>query len=142
MESSIFKTECLAYLAKLSNSFSEEIYIAIESLAFDLKETWLNGNQVFICGNGGSAANAIHIANDLIYGAGACGLGEKIPGIKVEALSSNTGVLTCIANDTGYENIFSYQIDVKANQSDLLLVLSGSGNSANIINDVHFILYQ
>ena len=48
MESSIFKTECLAYLAKLSNSFSEEIYIAIESLAFDLKETWLNGNQVFI----------------------------------------------------------------------------------------------
>ena len=134
MESSIFKTECLAYLAKLSNSFSEEIYIAIESLAFDLKETWLNGNQVFICGNGGSAANAIHIANDLIYGVGACGLGEKIPGIKVEALSSNPGVLTCLANDTGYENIFSYQLDVKANQSDLLLVLSGSGNSANIIN--------
>ena len=134
MESSIFKTECLAYLAKLSNSFSDEIFIAIESLAHDLKETWLTGNQVFICGNGGSAANAIHIANDLIYGAGACGHGEKIAGLKVEALTSNSGVLTCIANDTGYENIYSYQLDVKANENDLLLVLSGSGNSANIIN--------
>ena len=85
-------------------------------------------------GNGGSAANAIHIANDFIYGVGACGLGEKIPGIKVEALSSNSGILTCLANDTGYENIYSYQLDVKANPKDLLIVLSGSGNSANIIN--------
>ena len=134
MESSTFKTECQAYLAKLSNSFSEEIYIAIQSLALELKKAWLNGNQVFICGNGGSAANAIHIANDLIYGVGACGLGEKIPGIKVEALSSNSGVLTCLANDTGYENIYSYQLDVKANSNDLLIVLSGSGNSTNIIN--------
>lgn len=133
MESSTFKTDCNSYLAKISNSFSEEIYYAIESLALQLRETWLNGNQVFICGNGGSAANAIHIANDFIYGVGACGMGDKIPGIKVEALSSNSGVLTCIGNDTGYENIFSYQLDVKANPNDLLLVLSGSGNSPNII---------
>ena len=129
-----FKTECHSYLAKISNSFSDEIYFAIQSLALQLRETWLEGNQVFICGNGGSAANAIHIANDFIYGVGACGLGEKIPGIKVEALSSNSGVLTCIANDTGYENIYSYQLNVKANPNDLLIVLSGSGNSPNIIN--------
>lgn len=134
MESSTFKTDCQSYLAKISNSFSDEIYYAIECFALQLKETWLNGNQVFICGNGGSAANAIHIANDFIYGVGACGLGDKIPGIKVEALSSNTGVLTCIANDTGYENIYSYQINVKANPNDLLIALSGSGNSPNIIN--------
>ena len=137
MKSSIFKTECLAYLAKLSNSFSEEIYTAIESLSLELKEAWLSGNQVFICGNGGSAANAIHIANDLIYGVGACGLGEKIPGIKVEALSSNSGVLTCIANDTGYENIYSEQIKVSGKPGDLLILLSGSGNSKNIINAIN-----
>ena len=134
MESSTFKTDCHSYLAKISNSFSEEIFYAVESLALQLKETWLNGNQVFICGNGGSAANAIHIANDFIYGVGACGLGDKIPGIKVEALSSNPGVLTCIANDTGYENIYSYQLNVKAKPNDLLIALSGSGNSPNIIN--------
>ncbi len=134
MESSTFKTDCQSYLAKISNSFSDEIYYAIECFALQLKETWLSGNQVFICGNGGSAANAIHIANDFIYGVGACGLGDKIPGIKVEALTSNSGVLTCIANDTGYENIYSYQINVKANPNDLLIVLSGSGNSPNIIN--------
>ena len=134
MESSSFKTDCHSYLAKISNSFTEEIYYAVESLTLQLRETWLNGNQVFICGNGGSAANAIHIANDFIYGVGACGLGDEIPGIKVEALSSNSGVLTCIANDTGYENIYSYQLDVKANPNDLLIALSGSGNSPNIIN--------
>ena len=136
MELSTFKTDCSAYLAKISNSFSEEIYNAIESLALELREVWLNGNQVFICGNGGSAANAIHIANDFLYGSGACGPGDKIPGIKVEALSSNSGVLTCVANDTGYENIYSYQLDVKSNPNDLLIALSGSGNSANIINAI------
>ena len=133
MESSKFKTDCNSYLAKISNSFSEEIYYAIESLAHELREVWLNGNKVFICGNGGSAANAIHIANDFLYGAGACGLGDKISGIRVEALSSNSGVLTCIANDTGYENIYSYQLDVKANPNDLVIALSGSGNSPNIV---------
>ncbi len=134
MESSTFKTDCSSYIAKVSNSFSEEIYYAIESLAFALREVWAKGNKVFICGNGGSAANAIHIANDFIYGTGACGQGDKIPGIKVEALSSNSGVLTCIANDTGYENIYSYQLDVNANPNDLLIALSGSGNSPNIVN--------
>ena len=134
MESSTFKTDCSSYLAKISNSFSEEIYYAIESLALELREVWLNDNNVFICGNGGSAANAIHIANDFLYGVGRCGIGDKMPGIKVEALSSNSGVLTCIANDTGYENIYSYQLDVKANPNDLLIVLSGSGNSPNVVN--------
>ena len=134
MESSKFKTDCYSYLAKISNSFSEEIYNFIEYLAIDLREAWLKGNQVFICGNGGSAANAIHIANDFIYGVGACGFGDRKNGIKVEALSSNSGVLTCLANDTGYENIYSYQLEVKSNPDDLLIVLSGSGNSPNIIN--------
>ena len=54
-------------------------------------------------------------------------------GLKVDALTSNSAIVTCLANDIGYENIFSYQLSVKANKEDLLLVLSGSGNSKNII---------
>ena len=50
--------------------------------------------------------------------------GKSIPGIRVNALPSNTGILTCLANDTGYENIFSNQLDVLGNKDDLLIVLS------------------
>ena len=56
--------------------------------------------------------------------------------LAVEALPANTGIITCLANDTGYENIFSHQLKVKACQGDLLLVLSGSGNSPNVVNAI------
>ena len=91
---------------------------------------------MFICGNGGSAANALHIANDLFYGIGACGPAPVIPGVKAEALPASVGIVTCLANDTGYENIFSHQLAVKAGPSDVLLVLSGSGNSKNVVNAI------
>ena len=81
----------------------------------------------------GSAANAIHLANDFHYGIGACGEGRKLTGLRVEALPANPGVITCLANDTGYENIFAHQLEVKGNKGDMLIVLSGSGNSENIV---------
>ena len=106
----------------------------IKNLTEQLHEAWINRRQVFICGNGGSAANALHMANDFHYGIGACGPGPKLPGLRVEALPANIGILTCLANDTGYENIYSHQLRVKANPGDLLIVLSGSGNSSNVVN--------
>ena len=53
--------------------------------------------------------------------------------MRVEALPANTSILTCLANDKGYESIFSQQLKVKANQNDVLIVLSGSGNSQNVV---------
>ena len=76
------------------------------------------------------------MANDLHYGTGNCGTGKKIPGLKVEALPANVGVLTCLANDIGYENIYSNQLEVKASPNDILIVLSGSGNSENVVNAI------
>lgn len=96
----------------------------------EIKKTWKLNKNFFICGNGGSGANAVHIANDFLYGAG---ISNK-KGLKVEALTSNTAVITCLANDIGYDKIFSEQIKVKGQKNDLLLVLSGSGNSKNIIS--------
>ena len=122
------------YLNQLNNCFTSEIYQSIACLADDLRTAWIQRRQIFICGNGGSAANAIHMANDFHYGIGACGEGEKLPGMRVEALPANTSILTCLANDTGYENIFANQIEVKANPGDIAIVLSGSGNSPNIVN--------
>jgi D-sedoheptulose 7-phosphate isomerase len=86
------------------------------------------GGTLYVCGNGGSAANAIHLANDFAFGVHPGG-----KALKVEALSSNNALITCIGNDIGYDNIFAHQLKVKANHLDVLLVLSGSGNSTNIV---------
>jgi D-sedoheptulose 7-phosphate isomerase len=128
-----FGLQAQSYLQRLQGCFSAENLDAVESLAQALRQAWVDGRQVFICGNGGSAANALHLANDLHYGIGACGPGPKLPGLRVEALPANSGVITCLANDTGYDNIYAHQLEVKARAQDLLIVLSGSGNSANVI---------
>ena len=120
------------YVEKLNGTFNDHIFYQVEKLSNDLKIVWSKENCIFICGNGGSAANAIHMANDFHYGVGACGNSPFTKGIKVEALTSNSAVLTCLANDIGYENIFSHQLENKASAGDLLIVLSGSGNSKNI----------
>ena len=128
-----FTKSAFTYLKQLQGCFNTTNLEAVEKLAHELYKAWVDGRNVYICGNGGSAANAIHIANDLHYGIGACGGGKKLPGLRVEALSSNSGIITCLANDTGYENIYSHQLEVKSKRNDLLIALSGSGNSSNII---------
>jgi D-sedoheptulose 7-phosphate isomerase len=85
---------------------------------------------IFLAGNGGSAANANHLANDLIYGVNQHGRGA----FRVNSLAANPSVLTCLGNDIGFENIFSHQLETLAETGDLFLVFSGSGNSPNILN--------
>ena len=131
--SNAFEKSTFSYLERLQQSFNKINILAIETLSKELRQAWIDGRNVYICGNGGSAANAIHIANDLHYGIGACGEGAKLPGLRIEALSANTGVITCLANDTGYENIYAHQLKVKGKRGDILIALSGSGNSPNII---------
>ena len=131
-----FEIAAKRYLTKLNTVFTPDILIKIDHFCQFLYEAWVNKRQVFVCGNGGSAANALHIANDLHYGIGACGPGPIIHGMRVEALPANTGIITCLANDTGYENIFANQLKVRANQDDILIALSGSGNSPNIVNAI------
>ena len=130
---SSFNKRSRNYLDQLNSCFSDAIIDQIEILAKDLLAAWVEGRNVYICGNGGSAANAMHLANDFHYGIGACGPGPKLPGLRVEALPANAGLITCLANDTGYENIYSHQIEVKGRPGDLLIVLSGSGNSGNVV---------
>jgi D-sedoheptulose 7-phosphate isomerase len=117
------------YIKNLSNIFTDEKCIEIELLAKAMLQAWKSKKTLFICGNGGSAGNAIHLANDFNYGI------SKSDGIgmRVDALPANSSIITCLGNDIGYENIFSQQLEVKASKEDLLLVLSGSGNSPNIL---------
>jgi len=121
------------YLRRLQEAVSQaQRPIALSRLAEALLDIWTKGKCVYICGNGGSAANAIHLANDLIYGAGM----TNGRGLRAEALSANAAVLTCLANDTGYENIYSEQLRVKGSEGDVLIALSGSGNSPNIVRAI------
>lgn len=77
---------------------------------------------IWICGNGGSAATAEHFATDLVK-----------KGRRAIALSSNTSVITMIANDYGYDQIFFKQLEVYATNEDLLITISCSGKSGNIL---------
>lgn len=86
-----------------------------------LWEAVRKAKRVFLIGNGGSAANAIHIANDWV----ACGIDAR-PLLDI-------ATITAIANDFGYEYIFSRQIKVIGKEGDLLVALSGSGKSLNIL---------
>ena len=91
-----------------------------------------NKKNLFLAGNGGSAANANHLAADLIYGVNQAGRGT----FQVHSLSANPSVLTCLGNDIGYENIFSHQLFRKASKGDLCFLISASGNSQNLIRAV------
>jgi D-sedoheptulose 7-phosphate isomerase len=117
------------YASRLQASLSNAEWSGVAQLGSDIHECWLKKRQVFLCGNGGSAGNAIHLANDFLYGI------AKQPGggIRVNALSANSAVITCLANDIGYDRIYSEQLSVMGNPGDLLIALSGSGNSPNII---------
>lgn len=100
----------------------------IESCAKLILDTFLNGNKVLICGNGGSAADAQHIAAEFV------GRYENerraLPAI---ALTTDTSALTALANDYDFERIFSRQVDALAAEGDCLIAISTSGNSKNVL---------
>ena len=106
------------YLNDIKNVLDDCEYDSVISLADDLLNARIHQRLVFICGNGGSAGNAIHLANDFIYGAGVSNGG----GLRVEALSANAAVITCLANDLGYDRIYSEQLKVKGNSGDILKI--------------------
>lgn len=116
------------YTSKIDNVFNNANIANIEILANMMLESIDTERKFFIFGNGGSAGNAIHLANDFIYGAGK----NHSKGLNIEALSANPAVITCLANDISYDDIYSEQIKVKGSKDDIAIALSGSGNSRNI----------
>ena len=92
-------------------------------------ETLKNGNKILLCGNGGSAADAQHIAAEIT------GKYKSIRrGLPAIALTTDTSAITAISNDNGYDKIFNRQVEALANKGDLIIGISTSGNSENIIS--------
>jgi len=128
--SSPFPAFAAGYLLRLQEACSLIPIQSVEHLAVAMFDAWKDQKQVFIIGNGGSAGNAIHLTNDFIYG-----ISKRMgSGIRMHALPANQAMVTCLGNDVGYENIFSHQLAVLGQSGDLLIALSGSGNSTNILN--------
>lgn len=97
-----------------------------------VRDAYESGKQVFILGNGGSASTASHLACDLQKGLGA--LTDRK--FKVMSLSDSIPIMTAWGNDTEYANIFAPQIETWVNPGDLVIGISGSGNSPNVINAI------
>jgi D-sedoheptulose 7-phosphate isomerase len=128
--SSEVKTVAVDYAGRLARVLSETDWSIVEPLGEALLDCWKEKRQVFWIGNGGSAGNAIHMANDFFYSISK----QKGSGIRCHALAANAPIVTCLSNDVGYDDVFALQLATLSNPGDVLIAFSGSGNSPNIIN--------
>ena len=122
-----YKARALATMEAIPE---EQVAALIELLARARQE----GGQIFVCGNGGSAASASHLANDLGKGAS---VGRDLR-FRVLSLTDNIAWITALANDSTYAQIFVDQLRNFARPGDLLIAFSGSGNSPNIVQAVEW----
>ena len=119
------------YLNAVLNSIS---LIAIDDFVKVLLDARERGSSIFFIGNGGSAATASHFANDI-----AIGSREYDKPFRVISLCDNQAVITAIANDDGYDKIFSQQLRVLLKKQDVVVAISASGNSPNLIHAINTI---
>jgi D-sedoheptulose 7-phosphate isomerase len=105
---------------------------AIERISYRLCVARENGATIYVAGNGGSAAIASHWVNDL----GKATKRAGSPPMRVMSLSDNVSWLTALANDEGYERVFAGQLENFARKGDVLVVISSSGNSSNLVRAV------
>jgi len=124
------------YLDRVCRELQRLEMSQIERLSELIEETYHAGRFVFICGNGGSGANASHLCEDLAK----CTLRdfENQKRLKVLSLTDNTAGIMAWANDEGFDRIFVEQLKNLASPDDLLLAISGSGNSPNILKAVEW----
>ncbi len=105
-----------------------ELISQIEQIADLIIETYRNGGKVLIAGNGGSAGDAQHIAAELVSR-----FTRDRPPVPAIALTTDTSILTAIANDYGFESVFSRQLEANGRSGDLFIAISTSGKSPNIL---------
>ena len=116
-----YRNECIAAIKAVDLE-------AVKFVTKMLMEARLKGSNVFVVGNGGSASTASHMATDLMLGSGL-----ENPSLRVIALTDNHAIITATGNDISFNHVFSRQLRHLANSQDLLIAVSASGNSPNIL---------
>lgn len=117
-----FYEHCDDYTTRLGRAWLSVDRTQIAVLASELTACRYTKRFVYLVGDGGSAANAMHFATDLM-----------LCGIRAIALPANSSTITCLGNDFGFDTVFSWQLALLAEPGDVLIALSGSGNSPNIL---------
>lgn len=119
--------------AVLRKSVVEDLGQQVLDMAAVISGVIGSGGKLLLCGNGGSAADASHFAGELIVRLTSERNRQSLPAI---ALNADTVVMTAAANDYGFENVFARQVEGLGHKGDMLMVISTSGNSANLIKAV------
>jgi len=123
-----------SYLRRLRAAIDRLPSEPLAELGERLYRAYRDEKQVFTLGNGGSASTASHIAADLAKNT----IGANMRRFRITSLNDNTAILTALANDLGYENVFSEQLQNLIRPGDLLVAVSASGNSPNVIKAIRY----
>jgi D-sedoheptulose 7-phosphate isomerase len=121
----------LETLRALLENFPDSEAAKVIRMAETIAAAVQRGNVVFTCGNGGSAADAQHIAGELVGR-----FRHKIRGYHAEALTTNSSIVTALANDFSFDEVFSRQLESMGRKGDVVLALSTSGGSPNVVRAV------
>lgn len=116
---------------ELHQAAKEALAPKIAQVASLIIEAYKQGNKLLLCGNGGSAADSQHIAAELVGR-----FQKERKGFSALALTTDTSILTAVANDFGYDFVFARQIEALGDKGDVLIAISTSGNSQNIVRAV------
>lgn len=122
---SVFSKAYFEYLAKVLQAINPEEINSFVQILLKARE---HGSNIYFIGNGGSAATASHFANDI-----AIGTNSYSKGFRAISLADNLPIITAIGNDFGYDQIFSRQLQVLGKKGDVLVGISASGNSPNLV---------
>lgn len=124
------------YFYQLTKEVAEISLKDIKKVALVLFDAYKKDRQIFIFGNGGSATLASHFACDLGKGTLHRVYDQKEKRFRVISMADNVALLTAYANDLGYENIFSQQLKNLVNKGDVVVAITGSGNSPNVLRAI------
>lgn len=122
------------YIQELIQTVTSVRYDKFEKITNIIYQAYLDRRQIFIMGNGGSAATASHFCQDLGKGTAS----EGNPRFRVICLNDNISLLTAYSNDINYECVFEEQLKNLLNEKDVCIFITGSGNSPNIIRAIEF----
>jgi D-sedoheptulose 7-phosphate isomerase len=123
-----------SYLDRLQGALASLPRDRVDRFAETLLRAYHNDKQVFTIGNGGSSSTASHMAADLAKNT----IGPNMRRFRITSLSDNASIVTALGNDLGYENIFAEQLVNLIRAGDVLVAVSASGNSPNIINAIRY----
>jgi D-sedoheptulose 7-phosphate isomerase len=121
-----------AYINDLKQTIDKLPLDAVEQVIETLHEARLKGRRIFVMGNGGSASTASHFACDLGKNTRMAG----VPNFKVIGLADNMAIFSALANDEGYGNVFSQQLASLVEADDIVIGISASGKSPNVLNAI------